>query len=351
MSYIFLSFIPFIVVIAIIIGVVVLIINHFRNPMNPDQLRTTPKDFFLNLGIVAVLYTVVGMLLTLLFMVIDSAYPPISRYAYDYYSYNYSSSISWPVSLLIVFFPLLIVLMWLLEKDFRITPEKKNLGVHKWLSYLTLFMAAATVIGDLVTVLYYFIDGQELATGFLLKVAMILLIGGGLFLYYFAEVRNKLTASSRMIWRIVASIIVIGSIIWAFSVFGSPRTQRLMRYDEQKINDLTSINSSVTSFFQSKGFLPTSLDELRNSSYLYSSIADQQTGAVYEYHLIGQSAKVYELCAVFNKESPQPQIRQGAGSLARDFYSWEHPAGHYCFSRAITSMDVYDKYPVPAPMF
>ncbi|MGH7250038.1 MAG: DUF5671 domain-containing protein, partial [Minisyncoccia bacterium] len=121
------------------------------------QTKTSAKDFFINLGAIVALYTTVVSLVNLLFTVINTAYPQITS-GYNYLS---SQSISWPVATLIIFFPIFLLLMWLLGKDYKIHPEKQNSGIHKWLTYITLFIAGLTIAIDLITVLYYFLDGQE----------------------------------------------------------------------------------------------------------------------------------------------------------------------------------------------
>src|SRR3989344_3778477 len=230
--YMLLGFAPYIIFLLIIIGIVAHFTNRNQNnTMDPNQIKTTAKDFFLNLGVIAVLYTVIFTLLNLLFTIIDAAYPPITNYYY-----GSTASISWPVSIIIIFFPILIVLMWIMEREFIAAPERKNLPIRKWLSYITLFIAGVTLAADLVTVLYYFIDGQALTLGFLLKVLSVLVVSFCVFLYYISDIRDRLTSGSRKIWRIIASLVVIGSIVWGFSVLGSPFTQRQMKYDMQKIN-------------------------------------------------------------------------------------------------------------------
>ena len=144
------------------------------------QTKTSAKDFFINLGAIVALYTTVISLINLLFTVINTAYPKIQN-GYNYYG---SQSVSWPVATLIIFFPIFILLMWLLEKDYITSPEKQNSGIHKWLTYITLFISGLIIAGDLITVLYYFIDGQELSAGFLLKVLVLLVIATGIFSYY-----------------------------------------------------------------------------------------------------------------------------------------------------------------------
>jgi hypothetical protein len=306
--------------------------------MEPTKPKISVKDFFLNLGATIALYTVVISLINLLFTVINNAYPKIT----NAYYYAGTSSISWPVAVLVIFTPILILLMWLLEKQYMVEPERKDSGIHKWLTYLTLFIAGLVIAGDMIMVLYYFIDGQELDTAFLLKCLVLVIVTGALFGYYISDIRGKLNSRSRKIWRVVAILIVIVSIGWGFSVLGSPRTQRLIKYDAQKINDLQMLNSYVQSYYQMKGTMPESIADL--SLVQYSQIPnDAQTGNSYEYKLIGQSAKAYELCAEFNKDTKDPKtpvISYPYGDV-----SWVHPAGHYCFKLAIP-VNQYVKLPM-----
>src|SRR3990167_9574947 len=148
----------------------------YNKRMEP-QTKSGARDFFINLGAIVALYTSVVSLLNLLFTIINTAYPQITN-GYNYFG---SGSISWPVATLIIFFPIFILLMWLLEKDYRVFPEKQNSGIHRWLTYITLFIAGIAIAVDLITVLYYFLDGQELTTGFVLKVLVLLIVASGIF--------------------------------------------------------------------------------------------------------------------------------------------------------------------------
>ena len=285
----FFSFIPMIVIIIIIVGIVVFFTNrnHNINNMDPNIIKpkTTAWDFLLNVGAIIALYTIVGNLLSLVFTVVEKAYPKITN-GYNYYSS--SQSISWPVSILIVLFPIFVTIMWFLEKSYLQDPEKRNLTVHKWLTYITLFVGGAILIGDLVTILYYFIDGQELTTGFLLKIFSVLVITLAVFLYYIADARNTLTSSKRKIWLGVSTAIVIISIVWGFSVLGSPRTQQLLKYDQQKVTDLQEINYQITSYYTNNGVLANTLEKMTSGGY-YVAKVDPQTQKPYEYQRVSDT--------------------------------------------------------------
>lgn len=305
------------------------------------QTKTSAKDFFINLGAIIALYVVVISLLNLLFTVINNAYPQIG------YTYYGSQSISMPVATLIIFFPIFILLMWLMERSYVVEPEKKNLGVRRWLTYITLFVAGLTLAGDLVTVLYYFIDGQELTTGFILKILSVFVVILIVFLYYISDIRNKLTSMSRKIWLGISLIVILGSIIWGFSVLGSPRTQQLFKYDQQKVSDLQNIQNSVQSYYSVIGVLPKDFTELSTQNY-YINTMDSQTLKPYEYEKTGNAT--YNLCAEFNKDSGKNNIAVFA-TPAPGNISWTHSAGHYCFIGTINPNTYYKSVPVaPVPV-
>jgi len=301
-------------------------------PTNSGRTGAGAKDFFINLGAIVALYTLVISLINLLFTVINKAFPQIT----NGYNYGGSASVSWPVAILIIVFPIFILLMWLLERDYAREPERKNKGVHKWLTYITLFISGAALAGDLIAVLYYFIDGQELTKGFLLKILVVLVIAGALFTYYISEIRGKLTSKSRKIWRVIAGAIILASIIWGFSVLGSPRTQRLLKYDEEKVSDLQNINNYIINFYEIQHSLPASLAETKDVLNMDYSIipTDPQTQQPYTYQKKGDTA--YELCAKFNRASAEvqdPNIYMRP--IGYGYQSWVHPAGEHCFSETV----------------
>ncbi len=302
------------------------------------QPKTSAKDFFLNLGAIVALYTVVVSLLNLLFTVINTAYPQITAYYY-----SSSQSISFPVATLIIFFPIFVLLMWLMEKGFVLEPDKRHLGVRKWLTYITLFVAGLVLAGDLVTVLYYFLDGQELDMGFILKVISVFVVTLGVFLYYISDIKGKLTSRYQKIWLVVSLLVILASIVWGFSVLGSPATQRLVKYDEQKINDLQNIGMEISSYVNAKGVLPNSLSDIATWSHA-DMLADQQTGKQYEYQRTGGTS--YKLCAEFNTDTSKymnsEALRAYAGNLGNQ---WNHTAGRFCFETTNVT-----PYPVPGKL-
>ena len=297
--------------------------------------KITAKDFFLHISVIVLLYAGTVALLNILFNVINVAFPQVTQYGY--YS---STSISLPVATLVVVFPLFLFLANLLRKGYAEDPSRKEYSVRKWLIYITLFIAGGVLAGDLVTLIYYFLDGQEMTTAFLLKILAVIVVTGCIFGYYLDDLKDRLTGTRRNIWRVVATVLVIGSIVSGFSVLGTPSSQRMLRYDSQKVSDLQSIQWQIVNYWQQKGVLPVTLTELQDPISGFMIPLDPQTKVSYEYKKTGTLS--FDLCADFSKPTqaingdmtriayPEPM-----GKIGGTVDSWQHDAGRKCFSRTI----------------
>jgi hypothetical protein len=107
--------------------------------------------------------------------------------------------------------------------------------------------------------------------------------------------------TARKISIIVASICIVAAIVAGFVVLGSPRTQRLVKYDQTKISDLQNIASQVRYFYDTNKVLPQTLTEIaQGNAYGVGTYTDVQTSKPYVYKII--NATTFEVCAVFNKD-------------------------------------------------
>jgi len=314
--------------------------------------KITARDFFLYVGTIILLYVGTVALLNLLFRVINVAFPQINQTGY------FAEPISLPVATLIVVFPLFLFLAGVLRRSYQEDPGRKEYAVRKWLIHISLFISGAVLAGNLVTILYYFLDGRELTTGFILKILAVFVVIGGIFGYFLDDLKDRLTGRRRNFWRIVSAVLVLGSIAAGFMVIGSPRTQPLLRYDSQRISDLQAIQWQIVNYWQQKETLPPSLTALENP--LQGSVvpADPATKEPYEYHIKDLENRVFELCAVFALPSSGPAGRplaggygggskhlppSPAGSGFDDSLYFKHEAGKQCFERTIDS-DLFPPY-------
>ena len=98
----------------------------------------------------------------------------------------------------------------------------------------------------------------------------------------------------------------------------------------QRITDLQNISSSIQNYYSTQQTLPKTLEDMSKLNY-YSSQTDPQSQKPYQYQKTGNTT--YNLCADFNnasndnKQMTQPYPYGGI--------SWNHPAGHYCFTETI----------------
>jgi hypothetical protein len=294
-------------------------------------MKTSPKDFFFHLGVIVALYIGAISLIQLAFRIIDVLHPNIVTGVY----YG-STSISWPVATLIIIFPIFILLSWFLNKDYRMYPEKKNLGIRRWLVYITLFVAGVVIAGDLIALLYTFLNGEEITTGFTLKVLAVFLVAGSIFGYYISDLRGKASSKTNKLSAWASGIIILLLVIVGFSIIGSPHTQRLRRIDSQRVSDLQGIQWQIVNYWQQKQKLPDSLDQLNDSISGFRVPTDPQTGKPYTYikrKTTTAEPPTFDLCSDFNLPSANGSKPYPIGRTEND--NWEHLKGATCFGRNI----------------
>jgi hypothetical protein len=78
----------------------------------------------------------------------------------------------------------------LLGRELARNPAKRLSAVRRWLTYITLFLAAGIVIGDLIAAVYNVLGG-ELTLRFALKVLVVGAIAGTVFAYYLVDLRHE----------------------------------------------------------------------------------------------------------------------------------------------------------------
>lgn len=304
------------------------------NPQNQtpvvSAVKTTPKDFFLNLGAIIALYSSMIAVLNLIFSIINHLIPDNVNGIYAYFAAN---GIAWPISVLIIFVPLLYILGWFIHKDVSENPEKKQIWVRRWRIHLTLFLTGAAIATDLVVLVNVYLNG-EVTARFIWKVLAVLVVCGAAFKYYFFTINDsfKISRLARQANAAAGIIIVLAAIIGGFLIVGSPSHQRALRFDAQRVNDLQNIQYQVLNYWQNKGKLPASLADMKNSFSGYIPM-DPDTKAQYEYSI--KSDKSFDLCATFVAKSDvenQSQAYPVSDGIASN---WKHEAGHACFTRTI----------------
>jgi len=158
----------------------------FAIPVPKRKPYLSAREAFMYLLLFLCLYISAISFGTLLFHFINRWIPDALQ---PYGSYDLSS-VRMSVASLIVAFPLYLWLSSLLAAAIHRDPEKKGSKIRKWLTYITLFIAAGVIIGDLITLLFNLLGG-ELTLRFTLKVLSVLLIAGLIFGYYLWDLRQE----------------------------------------------------------------------------------------------------------------------------------------------------------------
>ncbi len=158
----------------------------FPIPVPRPRAYLSAREAFLYLLLFTALYISAVNLGAIAFLFLDRWLPDPGRVQPDT---MFREGIRWAVSNLIVAFPLYLALTISREKAVRLDPRKRASRVRKWLTYLTLFLAAGVLIGDVIALVNGVLKGDP-ALRFLLKCLVVAAIAGTAFTYYLADLRQ-----------------------------------------------------------------------------------------------------------------------------------------------------------------
>ena len=194
------------------------------------------------------------------------------------------------------------------------------------------------MVCDMVVVLMGFLNG-DLTLTFILKSVVVLLLAGGIFLWYISglaseekmgESGQEATSIQEPQWRQRVAwagfFTASASLVLALSIAGNPFNQRLVRLDKQRVSDLRSLQGAISRFHKKEKRLPETLNELKTypDSYV-ERISDAVTKRPYVYKQLGNTS--YRLGAVFDLPTPKDADR---GIRGKDGF-YQHEAGLQTF--------------------
>lgn len=317
-----------------------------ENTNQHSKVHLKATDFFLLLGILVALITSFVSAVSLVFKGLDRIMPDTTT---GYFSIT--NSVQNPLAFFIVGIIVLYVLEFINKK--RINKNKNYLLIplRKWMLLSVLFILGLVILGDLITLIKYFLSG-EVTTRFIAKVLALFGFSSMVFIYYFHVLTwdNIWSRHSRRAFSYLGIVVSILIIIFGFYLIGSPKTQRLIRIDQERESMVQSINNEVINYWQTIGEMPKNmadLDKLPN----YGDNKRQDL-SIYTYKLTNISKKTYEICTTFNLSTDVINSYMDSSSdvyrtmkpalVAVDMgidninnQNWDHPAGDYCFKRNI----------------
>jgi len=163
----------------------------------------------------------------------------------------------------------------------------------------------------------------------ILKTLVILVIAGGIFGYYLYELVRKDFArrsAASLVAMILVIIAALASVIGGFMIIDSPARAHALKFDTQRVDNLSSLSSMIYAYYSDNKKLPSDL-----SASPFNNFHDPETNQSYEYRAVSNDQ--YELCATFSlaaDNSNQNYYMQVGGD------NWYyHGAGRQCFTKSV----------------
>lgn len=163
--------------------------SEFPLPVPKPRVSLSARETFVYLLTFSALYVVAFHLCDLWFDLIEF-YLPDAIDNHPFWSQRLDASLRGSVAALAVAFPLFAWLCHRIDADVRRNPGKRLSPARRWLTYLTLFLAATALICDATVLLYQWLGG-ELSLRFALKALAVAVVAGSAFGYYIRDLRRE----------------------------------------------------------------------------------------------------------------------------------------------------------------
>jgi hypothetical protein len=167
----------------------VLFAREVGMPVPEPEGASSARDTFLHLLSFTALYTWVISLVVLYFTYVNVALPEHAWEDDSWVRENVRGAIRWGLASIVVAYPLFLLLWRSVLRSAARQPEKGLSGPRRWLTYLSLFVGAVTLLSDVITLVYYLFEG-ELTLRFVLKVGILFAITGAVFAYLALTLRG-----------------------------------------------------------------------------------------------------------------------------------------------------------------
>jgi uncharacterized protein DUF5671 len=301
-------------------------------PVPRRRPQLSAREAFLYLVLFATLYTTAYDTGQVLFVLIERWLPDPLRGVRD--GRLHGEWLRAATAGIIIAFPVFLFVSRVIGREVAREPEKRGSSIRKWLTYLTLLIAALVIIVDL-TVLVTRVLGGELAPRFLLMVLVVFLIAGTVFGHYLGDLRReeddaappraRATMPARVAAAGVFAVMIAGLVL-----SGTPGAERARQLDAQRIEALQQISGAIEGHYALHRRLPDSLAVLLRvpNGVAAETLRDPITARPYAYRAV--DSLTYELCAEFDGADseglprPRPIVE-----------FWRHGPGPKCFQLGV----------------
>jgi hypothetical protein len=159
----------------------------FPIPVPRPRTTLSARDAFFYLLLFTTLYIAAFHFGSLAFDLINRALPDAADPAWR--ADHLGEAIRFSTASILIAFPVFLYLSWWLGREDLRNPTRRLSPVRRWLTYLTLFVAASVLVCDMIALVDALLGG-ELTLRFVLKVAVVAVIAGTAFGYYLGDLRR-----------------------------------------------------------------------------------------------------------------------------------------------------------------
>src|SRR5262249_38013392 len=224
-------------------------------PVPKRRIGFSPREAFLYLLLFVALYLVAFNVGAILFAWVERTWPdPAINW-----EESWERSRDWvrfALASVLVAFPVYLYTSRITGRAVAVDPEKRNSGVRRWLTYLTLFNAACVLIGDFIAVMQGLLKG-ELTARFLCKAGIVAAIGAWMFAHYMGGLRRDEAPAPRPAgpsWPArAAGVVVVLVALLGMWLAGSPARARREALDQRRVMELSNLSTAVDAEFQGYG--------------------------------------------------------------------------------------------------
>ena len=128
-------------------------------------------------------------------------------------------------------------------------------------------------------------------------------------------------------------VLIAAAFIASWFFVESPKTARLRRLDQALVNNISTLESAVNTYYAAEKKLPDSLESLRAAKNVYfdsSALVDPETKTPIVYQKLNETD--FEFCAKFRASSDTSQTKAGVTAVSYPAYPGDknHTAGYQC---------------------
>ena len=281
-------------------------------------------DYSLKFFSFVLLGTITCFLGYLYFLVIDRFFSDELFVASSYQRQAFLDGIHYSIAALIVAYPLYCFVMrhglrYVVSGEFHKEPK-----LIRIFTYFVLFITSITILGDLIYVIFTFLEG-ELSIRFILKALVVLAIAALVLRFYYLErkaIQYNADVPAKSFWSVglLMSLLVIVGIVAGFFAAGTPAVARDYTFDLRRSGDLRTLSDCISRYAAITHTLPADIEEVQkwrpaNNFICRVTDGDPQSNEPYAYRItrpLRQQDEFWrgevELCANFAQESKGDDI-------------------------------------------